>query len=169
MSSSTTVYCNTPGSPSSMVGIIIDLVGCAAPPTPLGSSYWSGRARHGDRRRSTVAPISHMRLLQLTLDLLHCPLSSVPGEPPEILLPTLCLRQTDLPRSPRSSHAPPPRCAKTSILRMRREPFHPCCAAYADIQPSNGLFFLHRKHLFSLRSRARRSFGVPSLPVEIED
>ena len=35
MSSSTTVYCNTPGSPSIIVGIIIDLVGCAAPPTPF--------------------------------------------------------------------------------------------------------------------------------------
>ena len=36
MSSSTTVYCSTPGSPSIIVGIIIDLLGCAAPPTPFG-------------------------------------------------------------------------------------------------------------------------------------
>ena len=36
MSSSTTVYCNTHGRLSIIVGIIIDLVGCAAPPTPFG-------------------------------------------------------------------------------------------------------------------------------------
>ena len=29
-----TVYCGTPGGPSNVVGIIIDLVGRAAPPTP---------------------------------------------------------------------------------------------------------------------------------------
>ena len=45
-------------------------------------SSWRGPARRGDRRHSTSAPIWHMRLFQLTLDLLHRPLSSVPGGTP---------------------------------------------------------------------------------------
>ena len=71
----------------------------------------------------------------------------------------LCLRQTDLPRSPRSSQTPPPRCAGTSILRKRRESFHPCGAADPDVRPSNGLSFCSENTCFPC-AIDRRDFSV---------
>ena len=146
-----------------MVGIIIDLVGCAMPPTPFGvitllltrtprSPTVLNFRSHSTHAASPInacpAALSTIKVSRRDSRGSSCPCRVL------VVLPTPGSRTPDR----LLTHS----VQKKSILRKRREQFHPRCVVSLDIQPSSNPSYYSENTCFSLRSRARRSFSVPS-------